>query len=533
MTSGHNKIRPTLLQRPCHFNIVMVVCIIILLLSGSCKKSDIKIDKVDPKKQQIINSLDSIYLYAKQIYLWNTSLPPFEQFNPNGFYQSTSDEITSYRKEIYELSRFALNPSTNKPYELNIKTPLIPKYSTIVETRAAGSTGSNSITGNQKSAYAFGLSLYQDDSEIRILSADLNSPAGLSGLKRGDRIIAINDQAIDYADVFSTLWKNAIQNSFVKITIVDHTGKTRQVRLNNSFYEPNPVLKHSIISVDQKKIGFIAYNSFTEENNSARFLDPVFSKFSQEGISELIIDLRYNSGGFQNTAIYFANQISPLRLSGSVMFTEHYNEGMQKGRADILRNQLIKGGNNEPIYIDGRPATLYDIDYSIAANTVMFKKAGKMNNVSKVYFIVSDQTASASELLINVLKPHMEVKLIGVSISGQSQVQTYGKPVGFFDIDINKHKLLIAMYCNKNADDEGDYYDGFPADFVTSDDPTSDFGSLDDPAVKIILSAYHQAIRKLSKAPFQYTKHLNGRYIFNSGRLEGTIKNMRDLSLRK
>ncbi|MDO7744056.1 MAG: S41 family peptidase, partial [Pedobacter sp.] len=288
-----------------------------------------------------------------------------------------------------------------------------------------------------------------------------------------------------------------------------------------------------VLSSGNRKIGFIAYNSFTDEGNSSRFLDPVFTEFSQKGISELIIDLRYNGGGYQNSVVYIANQICPTKARGAVMFTEHYNQMMQQGKAEILSKQLLRDSNNEPFYIDGRLATLYDIDYSEGANTVTFDTNNGLTAISKIYFIVSAQTASASELLINVLKPYTEVKLIGVSASGQQQVRTYGKPVGFFDIDIDKYELYVAMYQNKNANDEGDYYEGFLADYSTLDDPTHDFASLDDPAIQIALGSVDVTSRAVDRIQRKQSVSSTAKYIFNTDRLDGTIKVSNDFKFRK
>jgi hypothetical protein len=70
----------------------------------------------------------------------------------------------------------------------------------------------------------------------------------------------------------------------------------------------------------------------------------------------------------------------------------------------------------------------YNDKYTQFNTTTRFKKLGALN-ISRVFFIVSNNTASASELLINNLRPYMEVKLVGPS-------NTYGKPVGFFPIPV-------------------------------------------------------------------------------------------------
>ena len=527
---NYKKIRQQFHSWRCTFK--FLAGITILLYSGACKKSEPGNEPINPDQQQIISNLDSIYLYAKQIYLWNEQLPEYDKFNPERFYNTEANGLTAYKNEIFAFTRFALNPATGKAYELNAKDPLSPRYSTIIESNTSTIQGNKNEVLQLRDANPFGLSFYQNDIAVRILYVDLNSPAGKSGLKRGDRITGINDQGIAAPSDFIGLWKDAIKNSFVKLTVTDITGESRQVRLTGTFYEQNPVLKHIILNSTNKKIGFIAYNSFTDESNSSRFLGPVFTEFEQKGISELIIDLRYNGGGYQNSAVYFANQICPPKAKGAVMFTEHYNRMMQQGKAEILSRQLLRDSNNEPFYIDGRLATLYDIDYSEGASTVNFDTNNGLSHINKIYFIVSEQTASASELLINVLKPYADVKLIGVSASGQQQVRTYGKPVGFFNIDIDRYELYVAMYQNKNADAEGDYFEGFVADYSTLDDPAHDFGSLDDPAIQIALGSF-AGTSGAAKTQRIQSASSTVKYIFNTDRLDGSIKVSSDFKFRK
>ncbi|RZK68730.1 MAG: hypothetical protein EOO92_22860, partial [Pedobacter sp.] len=101
----------------------------------------------------------------------------------------------------------------------------------------------------------------------------------------------------------------------------------------------------------------------------------------------------------------------------------------------------------------GKVITYADIDYSVAANTNVFSKKGNLGSVTNIVFIVSDRTASASELVINSLKPKMNVTLVGV--------KTYGKPIGFFPIRIeNRYDVYLSLFETKNALGQGGYYTG-------------------------------------------------------------------------
>lgn len=449
-----------------------------------CCKKELEIDTdMQAKQQQILNNLDSIYVYAQQIYLWHEALPTLEKFNPRQFYASTKDELFMYKHQIFALTRFPQNLETNNSYEYNRCDPFIPKYATIIPKSIVLPKFADHTALSGTINQAFGLSFAYNDLGASILTVDANSTAGRSGLKRGFQILAINDHTFDNVNMFYRCLNNAIQASFMKLSIFDPANGTRQVRLSASHYEPNPVLRSSVIHSKGRKIGYIAYSNFTPEKNTIQFMDPVFQKFENTEISELIIDLRYNAGGYQQSVNYLANRIAPSTVEGSVMYSEHYNALMQAGKATILKNQFLFGAYNQPLFHKSNPATLFDIDYSVAANTVFFNATSLNNKIQTVYFIVSEYTASASELLINVLKPHMQVKLIGVSTKAAAQVRTYGKPVGFFPIDIKSYNLYLPMYQLKNAKGDGHYFNGFLADYTTIDDYTSDFGSLTDPAI--------------------------------------------------
>ena len=112
-------------------------------------------------------------------------------------------------------------------------------------------------------------------------------------------------------------------------------------------------------------------------------------------------------------------------------------------------------------------------DFTAANNQVMFAKSGTLA-VNRVFFIVSGQTASASELTMNNLRPEMDVQFIGDT--------TYGKPVGFFAVNINKYQLYTPEFSTVNSANQGGYYSGFMPGTATYpgvedyDDVSKDFG---------------------------------------------------------
>jgi carboxyl-terminal processing protease len=474
-----------------------------ILLAASCRKQDQEDIQPLPGNTEALGLLlDSVYLYAQQVYYWNKQLPSFERFAPRTYMTNgQGTALGQLRKELFALTRFAVDPVTGQPYELHPDRNGVPKYSTMLDPNDPASFKPVEVSAAEAlkaGVGAFGLSLAAVGSnDVRIVTASKGSAGAGAGLKRGDRVQGINDRSVVTTDEFYAFAASALSGATVKLQIADgKSGVVKQVTLVNIAYAPNPLYKEQLLDAGGEKIGYFAYERFTEEQNTRTYLDPVFRRFAQQGIRTLIVDLRYNGGGFQNTCRYLANLIAPTSADGKVMFKEYYNPLMQSGQATILKQQYILDGGGNPLMVDGRAATLFDIDYSVEANTSKFEKTGGLEQLKRVYFIVSKQTASASELLINSLKPYMDVRLIGVSYEGGA-VKTYGKPVGFFDISINKYKLYLSLYQDKNAKDEGDFFNGMPADISVSDDPRYDFGDVRDPALHSILNI---------EAPAQYPR---------------------------
>ena len=150
------------------------------------------------------------------------------------------------------------------------------------------------------------------------------------------------------------------------------------------------------------------------------------------------------------------------------MYTAYYNNTLTAGKETLLKNQVRKDDN-------GQTYNYSQVDFSVAGNQTKFGTNHPLN-LNRVFFIVTGSTASASELTINNLRPYMTVQLVGRT--------TYGKPVGFFDIDINKYKLYIPEFETKNSSGQGGYYTGmlpgstdYPG-YSAADDVTKNFGDV-------------------------------------------------------
>jgi len=453
------------------FRIFLLILTALSVSIQACKKD--RKPSIDPDEQPPAGgtrtelTLDSIFLYAKQIYLWNNQLPSYKEFNPRKY--------TSFEDELYAITQKAKNPKTNQPYEYTGRN--YPKYSYIEEEN--GIQGSLSSVNLEGEGFDFGFDIGAADSkDIRIIYVEPGSPADEAQLVRGNRIITINGTTID-VNTSPDFLEDAFLQAEMDLTVQRAGGKTTAVKLIKSFYTSNPVVKTAILNAGAKKVGYMAYLRFSDSLNSAGYLKKAFTEFAAAGnISDLIIDLRYNGGGYVKTAEYLANLIAPASLNGKVMYIEHYNDLMRNGKASILKNQILTDSEGQPKKTNGRTATYADINFTEKANTFYFKSEGVVQSIKNVYFIITGHTASASELLINSLRPYLNVTLAGS--------RSYGKPVGFFPVKIDKYNVFMSNFQSRNADNFGDYFDGFLPDIPAGDDIRYDFG---DPAEASLAAA--------------------------------------------
>ena len=242
-------------------------------------------------------------------------------------------------------------------------------------------------------------------------------------------------------------------------------GSIATINLSKTEFTANSVLYDTVYHTTDgsKKVGYFVFNQFFGATSRAELAN-VFSYFQQQGINELIVDLRNNRGGVTQTQDTLADLIAPQSANNQMMYQYLYNDSLQAGKFPLLAKYFgIYGGN----------------PFAPENNIIKYKKAGSLN-LSRVFFIVTSSTASASELLINNLRPYMDVKLVGDT--------TYGKPVGFFPIDIYNYSIYPISFKTVNSAGSADYYSGFAPDKLTPDGADKNWGDLEEPSLVTALN---------------------------------------------
>lgn len=449
-----------------------------LVIFSSCKKDKHEEPKASGSRSEL--TADSLFLFAKEVYFWNTSLPSYDAFSPRSYAGSDMEE--GLNRELLALTKYAVNTSTGLSFEYNEDEPGEPKYSYVFNTNDANPIASVNPAKSSVDLEGHGndiglrVGYYGDVSNynVQVQAVYPNSPAEKAGMSRGDVITSINNKTVgrDFS-AEQSIFYNAFYTSGVDVILkgTKRTGGAFNLRLTGIPYQSSPIYKDSVYQAGAKKIGYLAYARFSNEADSKAALASVFDKFASAGVTDLILDLRYNGGGYVSTAQYLLNLIAPSSINGNTMFTEHYNELMQKGQAKILSKLPLRDDNDKIVTQGGRIVTYADQSYTVARNTYKFAKQGNLNAISNIAFIVTGNTASASELVINSLKPYFkDAKIVGK--------QTFGKPVGFFPIRIDKYDVYLASFETRNKDGNGGYYDGLAPDINAVDDPNYLMGDL-------------------------------------------------------
>lgn len=449
-----------------------LVYVCLILGTVSCKKDRIDPDIPTSTTNRAELTKDSLFLYAKEVYLWNTALPSYSVFNPRSF-TKYSDEFANYEDILLKITRYTPNEnwysSTGALYDE-------PKYSYIEDAQEGGVLAR--IPGEQSyveldgwgNDIGLGFAYIGSDNDYYIYVKYISpgSPAAAKGIKRGSVITKVN--GVSYGSNFNAeidRFLNAIEGSSVTLTLYPPSSSVSQdIILGKTRYKSSPVFKDTVYTRGTDNIGYLAYARFSEKNDSEPALNDVFQRFASKGVNKLVVDLRYNGGGYVSSAEKLINLIIPSGFDKKTIFTEKYNETMRTGKATILKNQFYTDENGVKKSYFG--------SYSNITSYADKNGSNYLTNIQKVVFIVSGSTASASELTINSLKPYFDkanIKLVGS--------KTYGKPVGFFPIKIDKYDVYYSMFESFNANNEGGYYAGMDVDYQIDDYPYNK--SLGDP----------------------------------------------------
>ena len=270
------------------------------------------------------------------------------------------------------------------------------------------------------------------------------SPAALAGLQRGDRVLELNGrsaEAVVAADDFSALTSDT-EGQTLRIR-VDRAGQSRSATITSAVHAVNPVRHWRVLTLaDGRKVGWLRYHSMISLADAQ--LTDIFTRFRDEGVVSVILDLRYNGGGSVAVGQRLASHMAGNGVDGQLYAELRYNEQQQSRNARYRFAHLLG-----------------------------------WQGVRTVYVLTGSRTCSASEQVISGLQGvGIDVVTIGST--------TCGKPVGFSPVSYCGTTYSIVNFESINARGEGGYYNGFAARCAVAEDFRV---SLDDPAEPLTAAA--------------------------------------------
>ncbi len=285
--------------------------------------------------------------------------------------------------------------------------------------------------------------------EIRLTYIYPGSPAEAAGLLRGDYLLQVNGYGVNElltADGWAQAWGDGAAGVPAELQVQTPGAEPRMLTVTRAEFAVETTPYVEIIDRAAARIGYLMFTSFITPGQAA--LNEAFATLREAGVTELVLDLRYNGGGLVNIAAWLGSLVGGERTNGEIFSSLVYNANM----TDLNRD-----------YRFSDPAEALDL--------------------SRVVVLTTDSTCSASEAVINGLSPFVEVITVGST--------TCGKPVGMLPDDDPAlcGKILSAVnFQNLNASGEGDYFAGIAPTCPADDDLAT---QLSDPAEGMLAEAIH------------------------------------------
>ena len=295
-----------------------------------------------------------------------------------------------------------------------------------------------------------------------------NSDASNKNIKRGDYFTAVNGTQLTLTNYESLLFG---ANENYTLNLADYNGTTivangKSVELTKTVLSENPILINKVITSGSHKIGYLMYNGFYANYDTQ--LNEAFASLKSQGVTDLVLDLRYNGGGSVQTATRLASMITG-QFTGQVFAKQQWNAKI---------NAYFETNN---------PAALIN-SFTDKIGTTAINSL----NLTKVYILTTQSTASASELVINGLEPHINVIQIGDVTVGKNvgSVTLYDSPTFGSENRNPNHRYAMQPIVLKivNSTGFGDYFNGLQPDYLLKE-TISTYGVLGDPSEPLLSTA--------------------------------------------
>lgn len=414
------------------------LCAIAIALSGCNKEQEDLVPEVPRETTKLKNPINNfVWKAMNSWYNWQSEV--------NNLADTKSKDKNAYNKYLNEYS------SPSKLFEsLLYKKGEIDLYSWFIEDYVKQQQQFQGIT----ESFGMRISLVKVDETNKVVMyisyVSPKSPADLAGIKRGDLVNAINDQVIT-TENYRTVLKGYSQNNTVKLTFVEKDGKKaiESKTITRAIVKDNPVYMTKTFNINGKKVGYLVYNSFRSSYNDE--LNTAFKTLKEKGIQELILDLRLNRGGSVSTCTYLASMI--CKEANTDVF------------AELKFNSKHSRENGKYFFTDKLHV------YNEKGERTGTENINRLSGLSKIYVLASNNTASASEMIINGLRPFIKVDIIGTKTAGKNvgSITLYDSPESQYTSQkgankSHKNAMQPIVFQIYNKLGESDYIKGFEPD---------------------------------------------------------------------
>ncbi len=275
----------------------------------------------------------------------------------------------------------------------------------------------------------FGLSYKRTgDLELRLTQTFPGGPAADAGLERGHYLVSVGGKAVEElirTGEIATIFGPEQVGFVTEIAWRVPGGPVRSATLAKRLVTIPTVSQTALLQAGSARVGYVHFRNFVQPSVNA--LNTAFQQLKDQGASDLVLDLRYNGGGLVSVAQHLAGLIGGSPLVGQV-FVQFSHNDKQASRDSAFR----------------------------------FETKSQALGVTRLVVITTRGSASASEAIVNGLRPFMDVKVVGDT--------TFGKPVGQYGFEFCERVLYPVAFLVTNARGQADYFSGIPADCAAPDD---------------------------------------------------------------